>query len=83
MKKLLAVLLCLVLSTTLAGCSMFMPARPVDDYTAEATYDDLPDDYTTVPSVNVPDVTQAPTIGEVNIRPAEWANVQWQPYSNE
>ena len=86
MKKLISTALCLILAAMLSGCSLFPfakvlnPDQAPEDIpsTANATYE-LPDDYTTAPVTQAP----APTAAEVNIRPAEWASVQWQPYQNQ
>ena len=86
MKKLISTALCLFLAATLSGCSLFPfakvlnPDQAPEDIpgTTDATYE-LPDDYTTAPVAQAP----VPTAAEVNIRPAEWASVQWQPYQNQ
>ena len=82
MKKLISTALCLILAATLSGCSLFPfakvlnPDQAPEDIpgTTDATYE-LPDDYTTAPVTQAP----APTAAEVNIRPAEWASVQFYP----
>lgn len=93
MKKILAFVLVLILIlSTFSGCGIFGLANRLfgagevyvdEPYTEPVnyTYPDIEDytiEYPTEEDTQVQ--TNAP---EVYVRPAEWASVQWQPYSNE
>ncbi|MBQ1921867.1 MAG: hypothetical protein II188_05010, partial [Ruminococcus sp.] len=92
MKKIIAIILSALLVTfSLTGCYGlgFLGNLLIDD---TEDYEDIEIETTDfVPSteesttkyVYYPEETQPPAIENVNVRPAEWASVQWEPYSNQ
>ena len=79
-RRLFALALIAVFAAALAGCVSINinddggnvtsePSAEIDDYPADIIETLVPEAETTAP------------IREVSVRPAEWVNVQWQPYS--
>ncbi len=92
MKKIIAIILSALLVTfSLTGCyGLGFLGNLLNDDTED--YEDIEIETTDfVPSteesttnyVYYPEETQPPAIENVNVRPAEWASVQWEPYSNQ
>ena len=92
MKKIIALILsALVVTFSLTGCyGLGFLGNFLNDDTED--YEDIEIETTDfVPSteesttkyVYYPEETQPPAIENVNVRPAEWASVQWEPYSNQ
>ena len=94
MKKTIAVILSAMLAAaSLSGCYGlgFLQDFLADD---EEAYEDMTvdipgtfpeiDDYpkNTIPVPELTELQTAPAVQEVNVRPAEWASVQWEPYSS-
>ena len=94
MKKTIAVILSAMLAAaSLSGCYGlgFLQDFLADD---EEDYEDMTvdipgtfpeiDDYpkNTIPVPELTELPTAPAVQEVNVRPAEWASVQWEPYSS-
>ena len=94
MKKTIAVILSAMLAAaSLSGCYGlgFLQDFLADD---EEDYEDMTvdipgtfpeiDDYpkNTIPVPELTELQTAPAVQEVNVRPAEWASVQWEPYSS-
>ncbi len=94
MKKTIAVILSAMLAAaSLSGCYGlgFLRDFLADD---EEDYEDMTvdipgtfpeiDDYpkNTIPVPELTELPTAPAVQEVNVRPAEWASVQWEPYSS-
>ena len=94
MKKTIAVILAAMLAAaSLSGCYGlgFLQDFLADD---EEAYEDMTvdipgtfpeiDDYpkNTIPVPELTELQTAPAVQEVNVRPAEWASVQWEPYSS-
>lgn len=80
MKKVFSVMLCLLfVSATLTGCYGFGYNNMLyDDELADAApFEDI-DDY---PYESDFIYEEYPTAAEVSVRPAEWAAVEWEPYS--
>ena len=92
MKKIIAIILSALLVTfSLTGCYGlgFLGNLLIDD---TEDYEDIEIETTDfVPSTEESTTnyvyysyeTQPPAIENVNVRPAEWASVQWEPYSNQ
>ncbi|MBR1483197.1 MAG: hypothetical protein IJ598_09570 [Ruminococcus sp.] len=84
MKKPIAVILsALLLSTALTGCLPLRSFLP-DEGNAEEETETYPVEDVTEPPMITDVPTAAPTAApaEITVRPAEWAAVQWQPYSS-
>ena len=91
MKKVIsAVLSVLLLAASLAGCgssdSSSASAAPAAEASANAQSQipvSAPDQPTNAAPFTAAPFTAAPAPVEASVRPAEWASVQWQPYSCE
>ena len=80
MKKAIALLLAAMVSAAaLTGC-MGLPeeAVPTDDI-GEGSSDLSQLEFPT----EAPAATEAPRLSEVTVRPAEWCDIQWEPYSSK
>ena len=75
MKKLLLLIICVLIIVSLSSCGFL---RRND----QNIYEQIPTDYPYTDMTTPPLTIQAETVN-VNVRPAEWESVEWEPYSNQ